>query len=319
MLLPTNRHLWIGLGPIGRSLDRSQAGLFRYHNGHLVTLDPARELGVTAHVRDVALENSGNVLVILAGGIVCRFQNDRFEQVPELQPLIGKELWKLSVDSKGPSGWILSDWGAYRYQNGKLTAFGLDQGLDGETVARAVRDRNGVIWIGTSLGLARIVDSSCTLFHPDAKDMPHDAQSIYEDREGNLWVGTFGRGLHRLADGSFTTFGAEEGLPSAANTVCEDLDHNFWIGADDGVYWGHDRFVQKYAGPGELNGKAAVLRFLADPRDRSLWITTSRGLFHRTGTEFLQYTMKDGLPSNAVIDLQLSTTKVFSGFLPWKG
>src|SRR5260370_11536182 len=191
--------------------------------------------------------------MILSGGIVCRYQNNRYEIVPELAGLRGKDLYRVSLDSER-NVWISSvNGGAYSYRDGQLKIFGPKEGLEGGTT-RSFRDRDGNIWIAADLGLGRIEDSICTLPHSGLKEMPVGVAAIYEDGEGNLWVG--GKGLHRFTNSSFTSFGSEQGLPAnAPNTVCEDFDHHIWVGTDDGAYQGRNRFERCYAGPGGFDQK----------------------------------------------------------------
>ena len=280
-------------------------GLYSYHEGLLTRFDLSADLGLPNRPRDVVVDKTGTVWVVLSPGIVCRLQKNRFETVPEFSALMGKNLFKPSVDREGAI-WLSSfDGGAYCYQNGQLAIYGQNESWANSTETRDLRDRDGNVWIGTTGGLARVFEGKSTIFHSDRPDIPKSVLAVFEDREGNLWVGTDGQGLHRFTDGSFVSFGPEEGLPSApVNAVCEDFDHNIWVGTfDHGIYRGRRTFTHLPIAVGGSAEDFSINAFLTDPRDRSIWIATTRGLFHRQGESVTQYTKKDGLPNDDVTAL----------------
>ncbi len=106
------------------------------------------------------------------------------------------------------------------------TAFGRASGLPlpVETLAQT---RDGYIWAGTSMGLARFDGMQFTVYRT-AKNpgLPNNAiHGLYEDREGTLWIGTE-RGVSRYRNGAF------ERMPftdAAVDTFLEDRRGTLWI------------------------------------------------------------------------------------------
>ncbi|HWU40032.1 MAG TPA: two-component regulator propeller domain-containing protein, partial [Candidatus Acidoferrum sp.] len=117
-----------------------------------------------------------------------------------------------------------------------------EQGLPQNTVPAMVQTRDGYLWLGTELGLARFDGMRFTVF--DEASTPEIKSNIVvalvEDHQGRLWIGTQGGGLTCLQDGKFTTYTTANGLSNdSVLSLHEDRQGNLWIGTDGG---GLDRF-----------------------------------------------------------------------------
>ena len=94
-------------------------------------------------------------------------------------------------------------------------SWGLENGLPQNTVQALAQTRDGFIWLGTEVGLARFDGNSFVLFDRNSKPaLPgNDVQCLLASSDGSLWIGT-GEGLAQFKDGSLTTFTNKNGLPS---------------------------------------------------------------------------------------------------------
>jgi signal transduction histidine kinase len=113
-------------------------------------------------------------------------------------------------------------------------------GLDFHTVLFA---RDGLIWIGTNLGLYRLNlnGNQFTLFRYD----PHDSSSLSNDRvntihqagDGSLWVGTQ-NGLDQLDSNGVVLahFTERDGLVgNTISCILEDRAHELWMSTNRGI------------------------------------------------------------------------------------
>ena len=76
----------------------------------------------------------------------------------------------------------------------------------------STRPGSSVLWIGTSGGLARLVDGRFTSFTAADGLAGNRVRTIYEDADGTLWIGTYDDGLSRFRDGKFFNYRTEQGL-----------------------------------------------------------------------------------------------------------
>jgi signal transduction histidine kinase/ligand-binding sensor domain-containing protein/CheY-like chemotaxis protein/HPt (histidine-containing phosphotransfer) domain-containing protein len=183
--------------------------------------------------------------------------------------------------------------------------WGSDEGLPQETVPAIAQTRDGYLWAGTELGLARFDGLRFTVFDksntPGLKSNKIDA--LLADRRGDLWIGTIGGGLTRLHDGTFQTFTMQEGLSNnSVLALLEDSDGNLWIGTEGGgldcLKNGH------FARYSRREGLSDDLVFaLAEGIDGSIWVGTGEGLDRRINGTFQNYNSHNGLPHRNVRSL----------------
>ena len=99
------------------------------------------------------------------------------------------------------------------------------------------QDRNGRLWVGSEVGLARWDGHDWKLFTTADGLSANVVRAIADDADGNLWAGTVGGGLDRLHDGKFTAFRKQDGgLPNDdISSLYADADGVLWIGTGSGL------------------------------------------------------------------------------------
>ncbi len=226
-------------------------------------------------ISDVRQELDGSILVFADSG-TARLQGERF--VVERQ--IDLRKFKRYV---APSGiiWQFDEAGLHAEQNGRVTDYALPF------------DKNS----GTT-------DEANNLFA---------YAHLLEDRTGALWLAS--RGLHRLKDNVFTSFGAKDGMPTSLIRVIEqDANGNIWLGtASDGACrFDHKRF--RCFGTAQGLSSNDVDDIFSD-REGTLWLASSdRGINRLSGQTVQPLTVADGLPApNVYPILQTETGAIWIG------
>ena len=95
---------------------------------------------------------------------------------------------------------------------------------------RFLRDRDGVLWIGTeNSGLLHVRRDGTDAFEQLDGLSGSRVNALFEDREGNLWVAT-NDGLDRFRNPAIPTWSAREGLPlEAGGAVLAATDGTVWV------------------------------------------------------------------------------------------
>lgn len=96
-------------------------------------------------------------------------------------------------------------------------------------------DHNGVVWIGTTIGLYRYEAGKAVLVAGKANLGVPDVRTITESSDGTLWFGMAGGGLGCLRNGKLRQYKKSNGLNSDfVFALYADRDGTLWIGTADG-------------------------------------------------------------------------------------
>ncbi len=186
-----------------------------------------------------------------------------------------------------------------------LDTWKTSEGLPQNTVPAILQSRDGYLWMGTELGLARFDGVRFTVFDKDNTPelRSNKVDALLEDRAGNLWIGTLGGGLSRLSQGVFHTYTTRDGLSSdSILSLLEDRSGDIWIGTDgngvDRLHAGRFRTYTTASGLADNEDFA-----LAQSPDGAIWIGTHSGLSRLSDGKIRNYYRADGLPSNYIRSL----------------
>ena len=251
--------MWVATG---NGLFRSQAGRL-----HAVAGSPAPAQSLLAR---------SDGLWVGARGAVHRLAAGRWQ----VQPLPGDvatatvnrlvqtqgRIWAattLGLFARGPAGWQPADAAPQLAQT---------------PIDLLYADRNGNLWAGGDIGLARIRGGRVTEFigPADAGGIP-GLRVAFEDHERSLWLGSQWEGLIRLRDSWTRRFSTPEGLNDRIIwSLSPDPDgRRIWVGGNDGVsVFANGRFT--LVARGDALPHPNAYNVLAET-DR-LWIGTRRGL-----------------------------------------
>ncbi|GAP13836.1 histidine kinase [Longilinea arvoryzae] len=201
--------------------------------------------------------------------------------------------------------------------------------IAGDDVRALLVDHTGRLWVGLNRGGLDYLD-------PYSDDFVHLANSaddpaglgedrvatLFEDRDETLWVGLWTQGLDRL-DSASKTFTHFRHDPADSNSlvddrvrvIYQDKEGLFWIGTYGGFsIWdsGENLFTNYSNDPNNPDSLSNdIVRAFHEDASGNMWIATYGGglnYFDRKTQKFSHYTIKNGLPSDALYSLLADET-----------
>jgi diguanylate cyclase (GGDEF)-like protein len=184
-----------------------------------------------------------------------------------------------------------------------LQQFTPEQGLGSLAANVLLRDREGVLWVGTARGLYRFDGIGFQPVPTGIDPLDLAVNDLYLSPAGRLWVGT-SRHLYRW-DG--------HGLQRIADLPVDDLRRIAGDGGE-GVYVRHQRQLWHVSPAGEVQSvhwpEALLPGALTDGPllwfDGSLWTSCGPALCQRSGSATRRWGAADGVPDDDWISLRAS-------------
>jgi signal transduction histidine kinase/ligand-binding sensor domain-containing protein len=158
------------------------------------------------------------------------------------------------------------------------TLWRVANGLPEDTVQSLAESPDGLLWIGTTSGLARFDGSRLQAYARGSAQLA--GNSIFcltVTRDGTLWAGTEGSGLLRLRGTELKTYSIAEGLTDGfVRTVFEDEQQRLWIGTDDGLFLMQDGRIQRIDQGGQGGIAPIAVHSITEDSDHRIWVGGSR-------------------------------------------
>ncbi len=217
-------NLWVG----------TDGGLSRLRPTGVASFDPPDHWQYRP-VLSVCASRDGALWAGTEGAGLYRLKEGTWSHFGQESGLPSLFIWSIAEDAAGRI-WA-GTWGAgIVVQSGNIftRAPGLDLSL-GVATPGLLSTRQGALWIGTSIGLARY-QAENTQWPTRADNLASpDVRAVVEDTGGVIWFGMYGGGLGCLQDGVVRQFRRAEGLSSDfVQCLHLDEDRALWIGTFGG-------------------------------------------------------------------------------------
>jgi ligand-binding sensor domain-containing protein len=212
-----------------------------------------------------------------------------------------RPVWNIVGDEDNTHLWIGASGGLFRFNRntGQFNHYRLNDSIQNANSVRTLCiDKQGQLWMGTSVGTLLRFDPSTARFtpivtnHPGAIGRP-PITAIHRDYEGHMWVGREDGTLLRYdTPSSFRLHKAlQHQYPIRA--LGEDASGNLWVGTDQGGAYllNQQADAAVWLCEGQVgDGTDVVLSFCRDTKG-DMWLGTYRGgayLFDKADSAFTQ-------------------------------
>ena len=321
--------LWIGT---------EAKGLWTFSNGIFKHFDlPTDQKNIT--IRAINEDSNKHIWIGTEGAGLFRLNEESIEHFSVANGLLDDNVYAICEDNK-KAMWIGTGKGLFKYSDGIFERTKKTQGLSEDLIRTVCKDSGGAIWIGTRrFGLYKFYDGEVYRWNISDNEFP--ISIIAEDKEKNLWVGTNGGGLYQLRSGKVNVYSTKQGLSNdVVWTVACDHAGGIWLGTSSGLtYYANGIFkaLNNITSnmiwalcPSEKNGlwigtsgdgliqlfEGKITKFknkllnktvwaIQEDKKGCVWIGTPNGLYALDNGKIINYTVKDGLPSNLVYVLLL--------------
>lgn len=212
-----------------------------------------------------------------------------------------------------------------------FTAITTRNGLSSNTINTILKDRFGLMWLGTDDGLDRFDGTNYTVYRNDPSNpsslKSNEILSLHEDKAGNLWVGTSGGSLslyNRKKD-AFINFPSGNGENAISNNVINNITSdyrgNLWLAHYNGV----SILDPKTRIASNLRPSSGALTtntclFLFEDSKHFMWIGSNQGVFrYDPQTKSLLQFQHNSLDPSSLADNNVTTIKEDKNGNIWVG
>ncbi|MBN9385858.1 MAG: response regulator [Chitinophagaceae bacterium] len=306
-----NRDMWIASDGGGIYILHAATGK--------ITPFPEADQGALIAVYDICQDKEDRIWIgTLRGGInIIDPKRARFKTVRH-DPLNGNSLindFVLSFSEDADQNiWIGTDGGGLSYWDKRKNKFinyrhdpANPRSISNNFITGLLIDRAGEVWIAAWNGGVNRLNRQTGAFerfsciNPVTNKEEKNVWKLYEDKQGRLWASTLLHGSLYCFNRQKNMFELFDQQLNTLLTIAEDRNDQLWCG-DQNTLIRIDKTQKRH----KRYWVGNRVRAIHEDKTGRFWIGTEDGgllLFNRNNGAFTRYTEKDGLCSNAVLNI----------------
>jgi signal transduction histidine kinase/ligand-binding sensor domain-containing protein len=163
-------------------------GLFHYHDHRLERIPiPPEADSPLPNVETIVEDNDHGIWVSIGGAGLYRYANGQWQKHGGVRGLPNTVAWMSLRDPQGALWFSFKPNELARIASGKVTMFGVGQGLQAGTIV-TLTERNGQIWLGGDQEVDVFENGAFHKVHFSAPEGLHDITGLVFSPSGDLWI-----------------------------------------------------------------------------------------------------------------------------------
>ncbi len=199
--------------------------------------------------------------------------------------------------------------GVFRLAGGKTTTYRVANGLPSDRVTSWAAGPGGVVWIGTTAGLAKWDNGQFQTY--STKDgLPSDTVlAIGRDSRNTIWLSTV-QGLARYSEGKFDRVTGGDGIPdtiinriNGLTNIFEDSHGTVWMTSRGNVLSYRDGTFQRFGMSAGLPDSTVYA--IAEDQAGTIWLGTGRGVGRLSSGKITAFPISKDPDENRIYEIKV--------------
>lgn len=228
-----------------------------------------------AGIASLLATRDGALIIGTRGQGIWRYANEHLKRIaPKMLSTAGGA----AIEASSGDIWISLDAdGVARIRGDSVRTFTMTDGLPSNDIRALHLDDKGLVWVGTTRGLATIQDERIELPLSATNWASVPVEDIAARKAGGLWIATSNRGIAAYDRGTLMPVALKTGLQEANITSLHvDRDDNVWVGSVEGVYRIAGNRIERATTAEGLSSN--TVRALFEDSEGGVWVGTDRGV-----------------------------------------
>jgi len=255
-----------------------------------------------SNVGAAATDHEGNIWFATFSGL-SKYDGTGFTNYNSANGMISDWATDLFIDSKNKI-WVVTLYGLNIFDGKYFTTPKIDKNIPTErlSIRNIMEDNKGTIWLSTNEGLYKFENKIFTRYTTTDGLFDKSVWSVAEDKNGILLINT-GKGITRYDGKSFSPYTS---LPVSKegkwpHILYCDRKGAIWFKDQLGGLGKYDgKQIKIYNQKDGYNNAFSYTNMFFEDKLGNYWIGGDQGLTKFDGSRFINYTTKDGLPSNRI-------------------
>ncbi|MFC2129527.1 two-component regulator propeller domain-containing protein [Bacteroidota bacterium] len=192
----------------------------------------------TNQIYRITESTTGDIWFSTLGNGILKFENKLLVNYHDGAGIKGNQIFDVEIDNNGEI-MIGSDEGfsIYTFQGDQveeIANYGTKDGLPSNDIT-SVSSKNGEIWLGSSNGLAQILNGRVRIPDFNAGLLSPKVNCLLQDSQGNLWIGT-DNGYNLYMNKDLYRVNEDRGfINNEVQTIIEHSNGDIWMGTLGGL------------------------------------------------------------------------------------